>query len=540
MIKNTFILALSLIIFSGCEDFLDEENNANVTAETFYVTADGYESLINSNYAQLREIYGQSPWMFMSGTDLYSAGRGAGPDGLSMYTELNPSSSGANFIYNEAFQAIGAANLGLYYNDLTESVSTLSVRRGELLYMRANAYFLLVQSYGGVTLLTEPIQEAVTSFDRNSEAEIYTQIIADLEEAQNLVESGAFSGRVNQRAVQSLLGQVYLTRAYESFGSGSDFSTASSILDGVIGGQALNLSFEELWMPGNDMNEEVIFSVQFDGGSIGPADNPKGSQQQNFHGSYLGGSEVAGNAPFKSYSLCPHQFTLDLFEQGDERWEGTFMTEIYDRYYDYWDVADRSSLSVAHFYEPSWFTDADRDAYIAANPNTEYHAYETIYPEGADISNNFNTIVVKKFDDPTSSFASDGSNRRTSTRDFVVSRLGDVYLLAAEAHLGAGDNATALSRLNVVRARAGVADLTAIDIDVILDERARELIGEYKRWFDLKRTGKLIERASAHNPWIELSNFDGANGEQKILRPIPQEALDLNSNKGFTQNPAYN
>ena len=57
--------------------------------------------------------------------------------------------------------------------------------------------------------------------------------------------------------------------------------------------------------------------------------------------------------------------------------------------------------------------------------------------------------------------------------------------------------------------------------------------------FDLKRTGKLVERASAHNYLIEESYFNGNNGELKILRPIPQSAIDLNQNNDFPQNPAY-
>jgi hypothetical protein len=82
--------------------------------------------------------------------------------------------------------------------------------------------------------------------------------------------------------------------------------------------------------------------------------------------------------------------------------------------------------------------------------------------------------------------------------------------------------------------------LAEFDIDYILDERARVLLGEYHRWFDLKRTGKLIEKASAHHYLIDEANFTGTGGHLKILRPIPQAALDLNRNKNFAQNPAYN
>src|SRR5690606_25947100 len=149
----------------------------------------------------------------------------------------------------------------------------------------------------------------------------------------------------------------------------------------------------------------------------------------------------------------------------------------------------------------------------------------------------YQTIPVKKFDDPQAPFG----GGRTSTRDLILSRLGETYLIAAEAYLQSGNPTTALERLNEVRNRANATPATAaeLDMDYILDERARELLGEYHRWFDLKRTGKLVERASLHHYLIEESNFAGNNGELKILRPIPQEAIDLNQNKEFPQNPAY-
>ncbi|MCA6453921.1 MAG: RagB/SusD family nutrient uptake outer membrane protein, partial [Chitinophagaceae bacterium] len=74
-----------------------------------------------------------------------------------------------------------------------------------------------------------------------------------------------------------------------------------------------------------------------------------------------------------------------------------------------------------------------------------------------------------------------------------------------------------------------------ISVDLILDERARELLGEYDRWFDLKRTGKLIERVLRYNPWAKKSN---TIKDIHYLRPIPQSEIDL-SFPAMTQNPGY-
>lgn len=535
--KKILLFSVAIgFLFSSCEDYLEEENLSNVTGEEFYMTEEGFESLINANYSQLREIYGDEPWLFSAGTDLFAEGRDAEPPGLSRYTQLNASSEGVDHLYESGYEAIQVANMGLYYADITEQTPQLDNRIGELKYLRANAYFLLVQTYGGVGLVTEYISNPVLNFERDSAEEVYSFIISELEESLNLVEGGAYTGRVNKRAVRHLLAKVYLTRGYESFGSQADFETAASYADAAIAGQELNLSFEEVWWPGNEMNEEVLFSVQYDESSVSTDPFELGHRQSSYFGPYHGGSEVAGDAPYRTYTLLPTQFAIDLYSQDDERWDATFMVEVFNRYYDYFEVDDHSSLGVDHYYAPRWESSpADREAYEAAHPGVTYHPYGSYVPS-ENPNFDYETIPVKKFDDPSAPFG-----EKTSTRDIILSRLAETYLIAAEAYLQAGDAATGLMRLNEVRERAGVepATLAEFDIDFLLDERARELLGEYHRWFDLKRTGKLVERASAHHFLIDENNFAGANGELKILRPIPQAALDLNQNQDFQQNPAY-
>ena len=80
------------------------------------------------------------------------------------------------------------------------------------------------------------------------------------------------------------------------------------------------------------------------------------------------------------------------------------------------------------------------------------------------------------------------------------------------------------------------ADMT---IDFLLDERAREMAGEYVRWFDLKRTHKLVEYVTKYNEdGVTEAMMQGSGGKYKILRPIPQDAIDKNQNK-VEQNPGY-
>jgi hypothetical protein len=563
MKKTIILLGLIVSVFSSCNDYIEEESLSNVPADATYKTATGFQLLVNSNYASLKNIYGGAPWLFCAGTDMYAEGRSVEPAGLSQYSQLIPSSPGVEQLYQSCYQSIQSVNKTIYYSKITEQSSTIPTLVGEAKYIRGNAYFLLVQTYGGVPIYDENISTPVLSFERNTAEEVYNYIINDLEESLASVGTAAYAsaGKVNKRAVNDLLAKVYLTRGYETFGKPTDFATAAAYADAAIAGQALNIPFADLFKvtttSNNDLNAETIFSVQYDKASTSTDPTKLGNNQFYYFGPYLGGSETNG-APFRSYNLCPTAYTLGLFEKGDARWNATFMTEIfeytkpvngksttflYNPYYDTSISPTDVNLKVRHFYEPKWFTPTDKANYLATvrkaatfvyHPWGEYDAAHTLV-----VNLDCYTIPVKKFDDPTPTTPNTTGN--VSTRDIILARLGETYLVAAEAYLKAGNPATGLARLNEVRKRAGVAAATIgqFNIDYILDERGRELVGEYKRWFDLKRTGTLVARASAYNYKIKAANFDGSGGVQKILRPIPQLALDLNQNKNFPQNPAY-
>ncbi len=157
-------------------------------------------------------------------------------------------------------------------------------------------------------------------------------------------------------------------------------------------------------------------------------------------------------------------------------------------------------------------------------------------------------INLKKFDDLTASIIGN-----LSERDAFVIRLSEMYLIAAEGYMMAGQSAQGISKLNALRTARAIAgqsnlltvaeesQVTGKNINVILDERARELCGEQQRWFDLKRTGKLLDRVKAYNGYAKdnIKDFHA-------LRPIPQPQLDAITNKtdgpdpnGFWQNTGY-
>lgn len=555
IMKKIFLITLLIVSFTGCDDFLSEENRTDVLADDLYTTNAGFESLVNTSYSGLRLIY-STPWMFCSGTDMYVDGRNASPAvGLTTYANLSPGEIAVQTFYQNAYTAIQYTNTALHYVDITEQVATTPERKGELKFLRAYYYFLLVQSFGGVPLVTDMyLLGDETSFDRASEEEVYDFIVTEMNEALTLAADAPAFGRVSKRAIRHYLAKIHLTRGYLPFAETDDFDKAASFADAAINGYNLSsITFNDLFWPGKEKNNEVLFSIQFAPTSI--QSTAGGSIQASYFGAYHGGPNTL--SPWRSYNLIPTSYVYSLFTQDDARWEGTFMNVIYIPYYDFYNKPDKSAVKITRYYPQSWET-ADVAAWVAADPTnrtaatvipytiTQADPLVNIWEQPVQYLDN-STPAVRKFDDPKAVIATGGPGD-VSTRDFYLARLAETFLIAAEAYLQLDDKATAMDRINAVKARAEktpdalqLDDENDVTIDEILDERARELVGEFHRWFDLKRTGKLVERVMLYNKDVrgKPNAFVGANGELKILRPIPQAALDLNANKNFEQNPAY-
>ena len=134
-------------------------------------------------------------------------------------------------------------------------------------------------------------------------------------------------------------------------------------------------------------------------------------------------------------------------------------------------------------------------------------------------------------------FAHDDDLTHTgSYRDRMKFRLAETYLLLAEAYLGLNDAENAAKAVNVVRNRAKASSVSAADMDMdfLLDERIRELVGEESRRFTLVRTGKYVDRVRKYNTVLRDVVQD-----YHALWPIPKTIRDANRDVEFPQNPGY-
>ncbi|CAM3021994.1 Starch-binding associating with outer membrane [Flavobacterium succinicans] len=127
-------------------------------------------------------------------------------------------------------------------------------------------------------------------------------------------------------------------------------------------------------------------------------------------------------------------------------------------------------------------------------------------------------------------------------QNFYIARLADILLLKAAALANKGDITGAMSQVNIIRTRAGIASISASNqsdaFNKILEERLMELAFEGDRWFDLKRMGKAIEFLSKQKDGNgNLLPYASNINQNRLLWPIPQDKLDANAL--LTQNPGY-
>jgi hypothetical protein len=132
------------------------------------------------------------------------------------------------------------------------------------------------------------------------------------------------------------------------------------------------------------------------------------------------------------------------------------------------------------------------------------------------------------------SITMEGGPANTTYANIYQIRLAETYLLRAEAYLGKGDKTNSAKDINAIRNRSQAPEIAPdeVDIDYILDERARELPFEENRLQTLCRLGKLVERNRLHNTLNEL--YDHQN-----LWPIPFSEIQKNTEVELTQNPGY-
>lgn len=566
ILYSVVLAACCMGTMTSCSDFLDASNKSNVTAKQSFATKEGLNNLVNDAYQHLQNVYAAPLFTscFSAGTDMYADARNKMNEALNTYETLTPENTDIKNLYTYLYSGIRAANSVSYYAQTAQvDDKTKSQLIGEARVLAAYEYYLLVNNFGGVPIMKDFLTTADTGYPKSSPEDVYAYIISELEEviSKNVLQASTATkggGRISQETAKAILAKTYLSAAWD-LNKQEYFSKAAALADEVIAGRRLTTPFAKLWKAdgSGDDNEEFLWDVEYD---LATANNTTsgGTEWSGYYCNYLGGNEDNIKATTSSY--VPTLYALHCFKKGDQRYDATFMKELPDinkgnaagTGYWTWYKNGESLVGkpVTRYYSAWYETDADFEAWKAIDPANRANTYripmdsqtkEAQNMDGKDMDYYDNQQLVygsspcKKFDDSKTA----KTEKNTCYRDIHIITLPEMYLVAAEAYLKAGDNPKALARLNEVHQRAGLPALTGtVTIDDILDENACENFGNEARWMDLRRTQTLVTRCTKYNH--EMGDKAAQYIGKKLLRPIPQAAIDANDQLTLAdQNPGY-
>jgi hypothetical protein len=592
-LKNISYVAAAFLVTTAtsCKKQLAEYNPSAATIENQYTTPDGFTTLVNASYQDLHELYGNEDGQFEceTGTDLwYSATRSGYAKQYVYYEGLASTQGQGTKCWQFCYRSINYCNTGISLIDKANFTDqTLkNARLAELRFLRALYYYHIVEQFGNVVLRTNPSIDGVNIHDvRSAETDFYDLMISDLQFAKdNLPYSWSANeySRASKKSAAGLLARVYLTRAYYSTGGDAQqwFTKARDAAADVINNQAsygvslyptYNQMCQSVYATDRSTNKEAMFVISYN--QTVPASNAINFTNGNriFKWGLTSYNNTKNPRPglttaiVPAYGvadenkLMPTWHLLDLYNETiDARYSNNFQ-ELWIANQAYtWATGDPAKFNMdpsvagqklavgdtAMYLTKQVLTvDRTKTKYIAVGATDLY--INPAHNQGAAIVGG--TVMTqfypsfRKFVNPNRTYTGN-----TDFGDAFVIRLAEMYLIAAEASVQLGDQASAAQYINVIRTRAALpnhqADMQVqpgnIDINFILDERAREFAGEQMRWYDLKRVfhngQDMVNYVTKYNPDITLMQ------PFHRLRPIPQAELDAIDNAAeFGQNPGY-
>jgi len=556
MKKIRFIIITTLAVFA----FISCNETDWIKEETldFYAPANSFERPSDFNSAVARVYQQMGSTLYTAGaydqvmalhypSDVAHDNHGIAHE-LNSYTDnLIPENRRVRDLWTQAYRMIFDCNVILDRIDNPDldfpEESERKMFKGEASFLRGYAYRLLTILYGGVPLVLEEITAPKRDFVRASRADVLAQIIADYKVAEeNLPNQSELKedGRLTKAAAQHAMTEAYLMQ--------KDWDNAIAAASKVINNPEYALMTQrfgtradepgdvywDLFRRGNvnhngegGLNTEAIWVNQYEHLVEGGGGN---NQMTRFLGAVywqLKGDSDGKNLFFGHSSqhggrgigwLIPTPYVLN---------------EIWD------DPNDmrNSEYNIIRDVKADNPESAYYGQYIVASNafsqfNNKYNRWwSAIFAKTAPIGNFPDDIIA----DPATGATNNGAS--STFNDNYYFRLAETYLLRAEAYLGKSDKINAAKDINTVRARANAAPVASGDVDLeyLLDERARELCFEEHRVLTLIRLGIQKERVNAHN----VMSAGYIEDKHKVW-PIPAQEIERNTEAVLEQNPGYN
>jgi starch-binding outer membrane protein, SusD/RagB family len=449
------------------------------------------------------------------------------------YENLTSTDPASSFVWKWAYNLINNCNTVITKVDAAPmGQANKNSIKAEASFFRAIAYNTLATLFGKVPIITEPIAGPKTDFTRAPLADVNALITGDLTFAKTNLPSitavksnpkGRMYSRANKSMASQLLAEVYLRTGQNNLAeaecdaviNSGDFNLVTSRY-GVKASQPGD-AFSDMFIYGNQRkgqgNRESIWTVEIE--------NPN---------TVVGGAGMATSTLFPGFVFAaPQQRRV---------WGNRYHQQAGMLLCDSLGGRGISRLAVTYFVLNNYGAGDMRNSqfnirrdYWYNNPASPLFG-QKVNPNAAGVDTN--RLIVPQITkwnqyDPNDAFGF------AMIKDIIVMRLGETYLLKAEAQFKQGNTGGAATTLNILRTRANAALITGGDVtlDFILDERARELIGEENRRMTLMRTGTLVSRVAGRG--LKITGI----AAKHLLLPIPLSEIQLNKDAVLEQNPGY-
>lgn len=514
------LLILLLISGSSCKKTLDLKPTDSLTSEAYFKTESQLTSAIAGVY-DILQFYGgtQLSTFFYDADEGFSRGAAAG----TRANDLTPSDGNVSSTWTTFYVGINRANVLLANLDNNPGINQ-SFRdriRGEALFLRAYYYFMLVQTYGGVPLVLEPVASAnVPDIPRASDKNTYEQILKDMKAAEVLVPSITtlgFGGRISQSAVRGMLARVCLHMAGSPVKDNSKYAEARDWTKKIMddGAHSLNPDYYQVFINYAQDKYDIKESIW----------------EVEFWGNNLDAYTETGWVGYVNGPACTNTLTGLGFG-------GNLVTA---NYYFKFNAADlRRDWAIANFtYNPTGPA-GSKTPITTATAASIYSRYEGKFRREYEV------------------LSRNGTN---TPENFPLLRYSDVLLMFAEAEneVNNGPTLAAYTAINLVKKRGfgkllpGATNLNQFDVSnlnhdsflqEIINERSRELGYELLRKFDLIRWGiyvptmqNVANQIDTDVPGAYYGVFYRNTIQKYVLWPIPARELTLN--KALVQNEGW-
>ncbi len=627
MKQNYIISALLLGSLSmttvSCSDFLKEELTTKRNTE-YLQTEEGIADLSVALYENLRFHFSRehSVAFTENGVDEFTVGGDGSNASWNSYDgNYGPAVTGNSTkqedLWDEMYVGISNANT-LIHNVAAGGFNSAAIQEylGEAYFLRGFNYYTLVSQFGGVPIKLTPSTSPEREFTRSSAEDCYKQIVADLKQAYALLPTKASkTGQITKDAAAHFLAKTLLSRCSERNDEWNasykeqDLKDCLTFAQEVISHHALAPDYSDLWNytgpdGANEKLDEIILAAQFNADKSGNTGNSYNQTHLYFISVYkdlpMMKRDIPGEREYQR--LRTSYYTYDVFDKvNDSRFWKSFRTKQAvnnPKNSTYYKNGDLGVMYIVNKPGDTRYSSVRmNDEVVYGKTGKTIPTVFVAYPADQNQRGDDALLTFTQFYPSLSKFV-DGYREsvtdRVGTRDGILARVGETYLIAAEALVRQGKYQEALGYINDLRDRAaykegedrehhvdggaaykagapgyqdngentymaecsyyesnGIEETTAptslkitdihrlpaedeaiisklgytSDYDrmlcLVLNERTRELCGEFQRWQDLARTKTLVARAKAFNS-IAAANIK----DYMVLRPIPQAYLD--------------